>query len=845
MAEPGVSRELAEERARRVSDLRYELELTLHEDPAAPIDARVRLTFRLSDSRAPLAIDFAPDHGRPPGRSVVNDRAWDAALDNEHLVIPAALLRDGVNEVILPFVAGNVPLNRRPGLTYSIFVPARARETFPCLDQPSLRGRFSLTLNVPDVWTAVSNAALAGASNNEGRRTFAFAATPPLPTYLFAFAAGRLLEDVAERDGREFRIYYTASETEAYLDNREALVEGHAHALRWLEEYTDTRYPFGKFDVVLVPAFQFGGMEHPGAVFYNASTVLLPSSATRQQRLARASVIAHETAHMWFGDLVTMTWFDDVWMKEVFANFMAAKIVEPSFADVNHELRFLHTHYPAAYDVDRTAGAHPVRQPLVNLSDAGSLYGAIVYLKSPFVMRQLELLLGTDGLRTALREYLARHAFASASWPDLLSLLQRHTNHDLSAWSESWLESAGRPVIETALSPDDSGASRIDLRCHSSHAQRLDVALGSALRIDHATVWLQRDTTIPVDRGAPAPEFVLPNGRGLGYGDFILDRRSRDWLTHRLWDVPESLTRGSAWLTMWDAMLAERRSPLAYFDLGVAGIDSEASELNLQRILNDIERTFWLFLSDQERHAASTRLEAALQLRLDRQEPVTAKAAVFASMRAVATTNHAVDWLRALWSDDVRIDGLTLREADYVALTQELAVRSANDDGIVERQLARTGNEDRRSALAFVAPALSVDPAARQRFFSTISTAANRRREPWVIDGLRWLHHPLRAKASVVFLGPGLELLEDVKRTGDIFLPKRWLDAMFSGHRSPEAAQIVRVFLDGRPDTYPIALRRMILASADHLFRVEKTRHGGGKRDREQGTGQSGIRDKG
>jgi aminopeptidase N len=129
--------------------------------------------------------------------------------------------------------------------------------------------------------------------------------------------------------------------------------------LAWLEDYTAIPYAFGKFDFVLIPSFQFGGMEHPGAIFYNASSLLLDESATQTQMLGRASLIAHETAHMWFGDLVTMKWFDDVWMKEVFANVMAAKIVNPSFPTVNHALRFLYQHYPAAYDVDRTRA--PIR----------------------------------------------------------------------------------------------------------------------------------------------------------------------------------------------------------------------------------------------------------------------------------------------------------------------------------------------------------------------------------------------------------------------------------------------------------------------------------------------------
>ncbi len=138
--------------------------------------------------------------------------------------------------------------------------------------------------------------------------------------------------------------------------NRDAIFELHARALEFLERYTAIPYPFGKFDFVAIPAFQFGGMEHAGKILYNASGLMLDESATQNQLLGRASVIAHETAHMWFGDLVTMRWFNDVWMKEVFANFMAAKIVNPSFPTVNHDLRFLLSNYPSAYEVDRTPG---------------------------------------------------------------------------------------------------------------------------------------------------------------------------------------------------------------------------------------------------------------------------------------------------------------------------------------------------------------------------------------------------------------------------------------------------------------------------------------------------------
>ena len=149
--------------------------------------------------------------------------------------------------------------------------------------------------------------------------------------------------------------------------NRDAIFDLHAAALAWLERYTGINYPFGKFDFLLVPSFQFGGMEHAGAIFYNASGLLLDESATQNQKLGRASVIAHETAHMWFGDLVTMRWFNDVWMKEVFANFMAAKIVNPVIPGDQSRSAVPAVELSAAYEVDRTAGTNAIRQPLENL----------------------------------------------------------------------------------------------------------------------------------------------------------------------------------------------------------------------------------------------------------------------------------------------------------------------------------------------------------------------------------------------------------------------------------------------------------------------------------------------
>ncbi len=286
-----------------------------------------------------------------------------------------------------------------------------------------------------------------------------FRRTKPLPTYPFSFAAGRFEVETTRRDGRTLRAFHREPDRATVARNREALFDLHARALSRMEEYTGIGYPFEKFDFVLIPSFQYGGMEHAGAILYDASDLFLDRSATQADGLGRASVIAHETAHMWFGDLVTTEWFDDGLMEEVFANFTAAKIVRPAFPELDHDLRFLLDHYPAAYSVDRTGGTHPIRQELGNLSEAGTLYGALIYDKAPIVMRQLEALIGEEGMRDGLREHRDENRWGNAGWPDPIRILDARGDRDLAAWSRSWVEEAGRPVVSVTLDQSAAGDS--------------------------------------------------------------------------------------------------------------------------------------------------------------------------------------------------------------------------------------------------------------------------------------------------------------------------------------------------------------------------------------------------
>jgi aminopeptidase N len=820
---------LAEARRARLADLKYDVTIDVPGARAEPVRGAVSAAFLLSDRSAPLFLDFAQSSDRLLSVSA-NGRAVDPRVENGHIPIPASALLEGMNTIELAFIAGDAPLNRQDDFLYSLFVPARASETFPCFDQPDLKARWTLTLNVPPGWAAVSNTRASGRVAAADRVSFIFDETPPLPTYLFAFAAGRFSEERSERNGRLFRMLHRESDPARVARNREAIFDQHAQALAWMEEYTGIPYPFGTFDFVLVPSFQFGGMEHPGAVYYNANALLLDESATEQQALARANVIAHETAHMWFGNLVTMPWFNDVWMKEVFANFMAAKIVNPSFPGMNHDLRFLLQHQPAAYDVDRTEGANPIRQPLDNLAEAGSLYGAIIYQKAPVVMRQLELVAGDTVFREGVREYLRAHAFGNAGWNEFVAEMDRRVPGDLRAWSRAWVEEAGRPTIHTDLTVASGVIERLAFRQEDPRGrsltwpQRLNVVVQSGGRVHEFDVTLEgAETVVTAARGLRTPVWILPDGRGAAYGDFQVDPATLTYVAERLHALPDALHRGAALVLLWDAMLDGRVPAAQVIRQLTTSLGREADELNRQQMLDYLRAAFWRFTPPDDRHAAAAAIEPVLRAGLGRASTPGSKGAWFTALRSVALTTNTIEWLESVWRRTVTVPGLTLSEVDDADLAADLAVRDvAATPEILRTELERLTDPDRKGRFAFVTPALSPDSTERDRFFDSLADPAHRTREAWVLDAMRYLNHPLRAAQSRKYVQPALALVPEIRRTGDIFFPKRWADATLSGYQSVQTAAEVRAFIDRLPADYPPRLKWILLSAADPLFRAAR-----------------------
>ncbi len=839
---PGVALDLAERRAGAIDSLRYAMHFRVPLTRDSAVTGDVGIAFRLRGWRGDLPLDFRAPADHVLGVELDGDTVT-AVVVNDHIVLPAARLGDGEHRVRVRFRSSDAALNRNDDFLYALFVPDRASTAVPVFEQPDLKARVTLSLDLPAAWEAVANGAMqsrvvggtdplrADVRSDSSRALWRFAETEPLSTYLIAFAAGALQKETAERGGRMYTMYHRETDRARVQRNREAIFDLHAGALEWLERYTDIAYPFGKFDFFAVPAFQFGGMEHPGAVWYRADALFLDEAPSRTAELGRASLIAHETAHMWFGDLVTMQWFNDVWMKEVFANFMAAKIVEPAFPDVNHALRFFQAHHPSAYAVDRTAGANPIRQDLENLREAGSLYGAIIYQKAPIVMKQLEMAVGEEAFRDGLRRYLAGHAFGNATWNDLIAELDPLTDSDLRTWSRVWVESPGRPRIGTRVVGDtlivrqeDGWGDGRDLLW----PQQLNIQVGyrgppTLIAMTFREGEREVRTTLP---GGADRHALLPGADGASYGRFPLSDSTRSALLVGAATLDDPLARAIAWQTLHEELLDGALAPRILIDAVMDALSREENELVASQLLGQLRGIYWRYLSDSTRRALAPLVEATLWEALERAPTPGRKGSLFGSIISVTLTETGLQRLERIWRRAEKPTGFPVSEQQEIAIAEGLAIRGvANAEAILDAQTKRLTNPDRIARARFVRPALSADPARRDSLFRTFRDVEQRRRESWVLDAMAIMHHPLRAEASLGQLRPALELTTEIQRTGDIFFPLRWLNATLDGHRTRSAADTVSAFLKENP-ALPPRLRGKVLQAADELFRSARVVNG-------------------
>jgi len=831
----GVSKLLATYRYETLGDVRYGLTFRIDTGKNTPVEGIAVIEFLRTAGREPLVLDF-----KVPGDYLktvaVNGKPTEAGLVNGHIVIDRELLSRRYNRIEVSFRAGDLSLNRNGEYLYTLFVPDRASTAFPCFDQPDIKGRFTLTLDIPSSYRAMSNNPVVSADTTEGRVTLRFSETKPISTYLFAFAAGKFELVEKEIDGVKMEMLHRETRPGYVENNSEEIFRLHCSALKWLEDYIQIPYPFDKFGFVLLPPFQYSGMEHPGSIFYRASSLMLEASPTLNEQLSRASLIAHETSHIWFGDLVTMKWFDDVWLKEVFAGYMSDKIAGPDFPDINHDLRFLLTRYPDAYEVDRTRGTNPIIQELGNMKDAGSLYGGIIYNKAPIVMRQLEQLAGEENLKRGLQVYLNKYTWGNARWDDLVAILEETSQKPLGEWSRMWVREAGMPIIKPVIAEDDGyriSLSEDDpagiLRHWPQTLKTMVITATDTVTAELAPA--ERDSYITT---ADKPLCVIPDISGRAYGTFLFDSISAAYLVNNLPTFEEPLLKGILWINMYENVISKTVSPADFCETAMRDLQV-ITDLQLRNYLAErFTSVWWNHMTAGERSARAAEAEAMLKGRMLSAETLSEKRSWFGTLGNVTVSRRGMDYLAALWKRGElpgaalrgtvqpggRLSGpVRLSEDELCTLALTLALKGLpGAQGIIAEQRERIAGKERLERFDFVIPAVSADATVRDTFFENLSDPANREREPWVLEALEYLHHPSVAERSEKYILPSLEMLEEIKATGDIFFPGSWISTTLEGHRTPEARETVEKFLDEHPD-YPADLRLKILQAADHLFR--------------------------
>ncbi len=840
----GVSDALATLRRSQLRDITYDLHLDLSARDRA--NGRVTVSFtRLVGG--PVLLDF---RGLTLDTVVVNATAVAATRpdvwDGAHIALPDSLLTPGRNRVSLafstPIAASGASIIRTrdtdgDDYLYTLLVPSDANLLFPSFDQPDLKARLTLSLRTPTEWRALSNGALVARDSSASAVTHRFATTDPISTYLMAFAAGPWATHTRnveiEPGGERVPVTLWARRSRMNEVDADTLIAMNARALVWLGEWFKVPYPFAKYDLLLAPAFPFGGMEHPGAVFYNEQRFIFRERPTATQLLGRQATTFHEVAHQWFGDFVTMRWFDDLWLKEGFATFMAAVMQDALEPDAEAWKSFYLRNKPVAYGTDATAGTTPVWQRLANLDQAKSNYGPIVYNKAPAVLRQLQFLVGEDVFQRGIREFLQTYRFGNATWQELLHEIGAAAGRDLAPWGQQWMVRPGMPVIEQILDIHDDRITRLALVQRPAQPSvsgagawplKVNVRVHYPLADDIVVpVELTTDTTeIPSVIGKPAPAYVFANDGDYGYALVMPDSISVAWLDSGIASVENPLRRAMLWGALWDLVRDARYSPAHFASLALRALPNEADEEIATVLVGRLRTAVGQYGADGIDRSLGTTLEQVLQAGIaDTMQPYGQRKAQLDALIGLARTPAALSRIDG-WLNQDSVLGLPLQPPTRWAIVSQLVANNTPTSAarfIRETQRDSTPDGGRR---AFVARAGTPSADVKREYFTRWFADAELNEE-WATASLRAFHEPEQSALTRPFLEASLDSLPFIQQNRRIFFLGSWLSALLGGQTDADALASVDAWLGAHPDL-PIDLRQKVLQARDDLERTVRIR---------------------
>ena len=836
-AGPGVSRALAESRAMRVSEPRYSLSFQVQ---AGVDDVGGAETITFDDrGQGDLLLDYRDG---AVASAMVNGRAIGTELVDGHLVLPAVALRASGNEVRIAFTshagaAGKAITrykDRDDGneYVYTLFVPMDASMAFPCFDQPDLKGRFRLSVSHPAGWTVIGNGTPETSVQGGAHAETVFAETLPISTYLFAFAAGPWAK-IEPGGAGEPAMYVRRSQLARARSEAPQVQAMTARGVAWLSAYFAQPFPFPKYELVLIPGFPFGGMEHAGATFLNEDGVLFRTAPTASDFFRRNTLVLHETCHQWFGDLVTMRWFDDLWLKEGFAQYMAYKALAALEPESQPWKYFYEDVKPLAYGIDETGGTTPIYQNIPNLKDAKSAYGAIVYQKAPSVLKQLNYFVGEENFRAGLRLYLKQHAYGNAQWADLVGALEATGTSDVRTWADAWIPRRGMPEVEVSWACAAGKIRGLTLRQKDVLGDGLvwpisnEVLLGYGDSTERVAVsWKTAQHAVMEAVGRPCPRFVFANAGDEAYGRFLLDAGSAGSISHALEDgsgpaKDDPLLRTMLWGALWENVRTARIAPLRYVELARPALLKEEDE-SLSRIQGSrVATALHAYLGPRAKASVLEGVEEAVLARMTSSDTVGLRIVNFRTFTSIAETPRALGVLRDVLSGSVKIEGMPLRPLDrWNVIGHLIAMKDPQASALFAEEMLKDRSGEGQK-YAYAVEAGTPDAQVKSRYFAEYVSdpgSAGARQEDWITQSLRSFNSWNQAGLTKPYLLRALDALPQIKQKRKIFFLGAWLGAFLDGQQDAEAQAAVHAWL-ARARIDP-DLRLKVLEAVDGLDRT-------------------------
>lgn len=754
----------ARQRSARLDRVRYELSFEL--DGTAPeFTGEARVLFELKDDRSDLRLDFT---GGTVLALKVNDMDVSAeAYNRSFILLPGSALRNGQNTVEVtfkhPYSTTGAGLYRfqdpQDGnvYVYTDFEPFDANRLFPCFDQPDLKAAYTVRVQAPEDWLVVtSNREETVTLPSHGRRVWLFPPSKKFSTYVFSLIAGpyhvwqdqtglrRTGEVTAVQAGR-IPLRLLARQSVAKYVNADEWFQITRQGFEFFESWFAYAYPFEKYDQILVPDFNAGAMENVAAVTFNDDHYVFRGVPTQTQKERQANVILHEMAHMWFGNLVTMKWWDDLWLNESFASYMAAKALDEATEFKQAWQSFFSGMKNWAYWEDELVTTHPVAVPVDGTDQAFANFDGITYGKGAAVLKQLAYLLGEEKFREGVRAYFERHAYGNAVLDDFMASLAGAAGVDLSVWTGNWLKTAGLNTLQVNYECQENRVTSFALLQKSDQEQisprqhRTQIGLfyqmDSGLELNNvfSADYEGQDTQLAQAIGQPCPDFVYPN---LGDWDYVKvkpDAKSFAAAQNQLKQFQDNLLRAMLWQNFWEALRDGLMPPRDYLALVLNNLPTESDFRIAEKVAHtvygnlDHSPSLLLYLMRQGTEGSEqigsvhAKLEDLFWGLFETAEGESDfKKLWFDSFVRVAGSETARQRLLALSAADFKITGLTLDQDRRWNVIKQLSLLGAPETNDLRQMELKRDPSHAGEKMALAVEVIRPDQRNKQKWFDEV-----------------------------------------------------------------------------------------------------------------------------